>query len=437
VLDAAAQCRVAFVTLGCKVNRFESESIAAELLGGGARIVKEDQAHVVVVNTCTVTGEADAKARKAVRRALGGSLSPVVVVTGCLAVLDAPALTALGERVVVEPDKEHLASRVRELLGMSATESAPPARTGVGFRSRAILKVEDGCDAFCSYCIVPHARGGPRSVGRGFVVEEARRLVDAGVREIVLTGINVGRYRDADSGDDLPALLSAVAATGVERLRLSSIEPRDLTPRFLSIAAQTRALCPHLHVPLQSGSDSVLSAMGRDYTTDEYAESVRAARTAIPGLAVTTDVIAGFPGERDRDAAETLAFCEAVRFRKMHIFRYSPRRGTPAALLAGQVGSVEKSGRAVALRKLSGRLWREDVASRFGETRTVLAERVRSVASDELIVEGTTPDYLRVSARVAKGGHWTVQAGDCVRVRLTGVAGERVAAEVLEPVHDA
>lgn len=288
---------VAFRTLGCKVNRAESEAIAAELLGSGVRIAEEGGAAVVVINTCTVTGEADAKARKAIRHALALPCEPVVVVTGCLAVLDAGVLAALGSRVVVEADKTRVADTIRKLLGADALHGGgrrAAARVGdAAFRTRVALKVEDGCDAFCSYCIVPHARGVPRSVPLSEVAAEAAGLVAAGTREIVLTGVNIGRYDDA--GHDLGDVIARVGATGVARIRLSSIEPLDLTPRLLDVMRATPAVCAHLHVPLQAGSDAVLSAMGRAYSAAEFAQRVAAAREALPGLVLTTDVLAGFP----------------------------------------------------------------------------------------------------------------------------------------------
>ena len=391
---AAADVAVAFRTLGCKVNRVESDSIAAELLGRGARVVGEDEAAVVVINTCTVTAEADVKARKAVRQALRAMRAPVVVVTGCLAAVDAPALSALGERVVVESDKERVALRVAGLLGLDVDpQSHVKARTraGEGFRTRAMLKIEDGCDNFCTYCIVPRARGVPRAVTLGEAVAEAGGLVAAGTREIVLTGINIGRYRDLATGADLADLIGAVARTGIERLRLSSIEPPDLTKRLLAVLASTPAVCEHIHVPLQSGSDAVLSAMGRAYTTAEFAERIAAARGAIPGLAVTTDLIAGFPGETDDQHAETVAFVERMDFAKLHVFRYSVRPGTLAASMA-QVAPEVRSLRAAELRALGDQASERHVASRSGEMAEVLVERVAGP-----VASGTTRDYLKVA----------------------------------------
>jgi threonylcarbamoyladenosine tRNA methylthiotransferase MtaB len=383
--------RVAFRTLGCKVNRVESDAVAAELLGAGASVVAEDEASVIVINTCTVTGEADAKARKAVRHALRAAQAPVVVVTGCLASLDPNGLQALGDRVVVESDKTKVAGRVRELLGIADGGcDSPVVRSGDAFRTRALLKVEDGCDNFCTYCIVPHARGGPRAVPLEHVAAEAKRLVAAGVREIVLTGINIGRYRDEESGADLAALIDTLAATGISRLRLSSIEPPDLDERLLAVLSATPAVCEHLHVPLQSGSDAVLGAMGRTYTAEQYAERIQAARTALPGLAVTTDVIGGFPGETPEQHAETLAFVRRIDFAKLHVFRYSVRTGTPAALMA-QLPPAVIAARAAELRTLGDQLRGRFLARRLPATAGVLVE---SVEGDD--ATGTTRDYLRV-----------------------------------------
>ncbi|MBI5231644.1 MAG: MiaB/RimO family radical SAM methylthiotransferase [Coriobacteriales bacterium] len=411
----AARIGVTFKTLGCKVNQVESEDIAAELLGRGAQLVSEADAAVVIVNTCTVTGEADAKARKAVRHAIKGPGSPIVVVTGCLAAIDAEGLAALGDRVVVEADKGLIAPRVAELLGVAADQIAVPPRVGNGFRTRAQLKIEDGCDAYCTYCIVPYARGVPRSTPLDEILAETERLVEAGAREIVLTGINVGRYRDeARSGPgaaDLAAVIEAVAATGVERLRLSSVEPLDLSERLLAVLSATPAFCEHLHVPLQSADDEVLCAMGRGYTAEQYAERIAAAREALPGVAVTTDVIAGFPGETDAQADATLHFCDEIGFARLHVFRFSSRVGTPAGSMRA-VDPHVRAGRAAALRALDRRLRQRHAESRLGQTADVLVERV-SVAEGARLVQGTTRDYLQVRA-----GDASSSVGEILTVRL-------------------
>jgi len=400
---------VAFRTLGCKVNRVESEDVAADLIGRGAVLSAEDEAAVIVVNTCTVTGEADAKARKAVRRALKASGSPLVVVTGCLASLDPAGLSALGDRVVVEADKERVAARVAEHLALAGAPATTPVRAGQGFRTRAPLKVQDGCDNFCAYCIVPHARGNPRSVPLDDVLRTARGLLDAGARELVLTGINVGRYRDGVA--DLAGLVRALAALDPWRIRLSSIEPPDLTDDLL--AALAEAGVRHLHVPLQSGSDRVLAAMGRRYTAAEYLALIDPARFEGP-VAITTDVMVGFPGESAEDVAATGDVCERAGFTKLHVFRYSVRSGTPAASMSGQVSATDKAARAALLRETGDALRAAHVARAVGRAEDLLVESVDADGH----ASATTWDYLRVGF-VPAGA----LPGEIVRVRLAGESG--------------
>jgi len=381
--------RVAFVTLGCKVNQTETAALAGEL-GLPVNGCEPESADVVVINTCTVTGEADRKARKAVRHALGLPGAPVVVVTGCLAALDAAGLGALGDRVVVEADKALVSGRVKASLpGRWVSNGATVLRFA---RTRAQLKVEDGCDGFCTYCIVPYARGLPRPVPIERVMADAAAMVAAGAREIVLTGINIGRYDDR--GARLPEVIERVAATGVARIRLSSIEPADVDERLLAAASRTPAFCAHLHVPLQSGADEVLARMGRPYDAAAYADILGRARGAFPGIAISTDVIVGFPGETDAEFAETFAFVEDMAFSRLHVFRYSARGGTPAASMAGQVAPTVKAERAAALRELGERLAARYVASRVGERSELLVERV--VKGDGIpMAEGVTREYVR------------------------------------------
>jgi threonylcarbamoyladenosine tRNA methylthiotransferase MtaB len=394
---SAEPLRVAIRTLGCKVNRTESEGLAESLLASGIAIVEEESsADLVIVNTCTVTGEADAKARKEVRRALAAAAGPVVV-TGCLAAVDAASLRALDPRVVVEPDRTRLPLRVGSLLGIPALPSPEPAarlvpRAGAAFRTRVMVKIQDGCDRRCAYCIVPDARGLPRSEPATDLFARVTGLVNAGASEVVLTGINIGRYSDPESAiPDLGGLVRVLAGTGVPRLRISSIEPLDLTPVFVEAISAVGVVVPHLHVPLQSGCDRTLHAMGRGYVTADFASALARVREAVPGLAVTTDVIVGFPGETDADFSESLAFAEACAFAKLHVFRYSPRAGTPAADSGDQVPPAQKSARAESMRALSERLVRAHVAARAGTLAAVLVER-----SAEGAVVGTTEDGLHV-----------------------------------------
>lgn len=410
--------RVAIRTLGCKVNRSESEALAEALEAGRVSLAAGDEpADAIVVNTCTVTGEADSKARKEVRRALRDTDGPVIV-TGCLAALDADGLRSLGERVRVCADRASLLGEVTQVLGV-APEAASAAPAGPvtairgsaaspSFRTRALVKVQDGCDNRCAYCIVPDARGVPRSVASGEIVARVAALHSAGVAEVVLTGVNIGRYADPSGARDLATLAEAIASTGIRRIRLSSIEPPDLGDRLLAVLAATPAVAPHLHVPLQSGCDRTLAAMGRRYDTAQYARALERARAALPGLAVTTDVIVGFPDESDADFEESVAFIERCGFSGLHVFRYSKRSGTPAADAPGQVADAVKAERARRLRDVGAAAQHAHARARAGGSAALLVESVRDGEA-----RGTTEDHLRVCADVPGA-----RPGDLVAVTL-------------------
>ena len=422
--------RVAVRTLGCKVNQVESEQIVAELLGAGWEAVSEDSADVVVVNTCTVTGESDSKARKTIRHALRLPGRPSIVVTGCLAAVDATGLRALDGRVIVEHDVAKVAEQVSLAAGVrSVPPATPPVRSGEAFHTRAMVKIEDGCDAFCTYCIVPYARGLPRSVPADTVLRECEALVESGVREIVLTGINLGRYED--SGLDVSGLIRRIASSGIPRLRISSIEPLDLTEELLETLGATPAVCEHLHVPLQSGNDAVLRDMGRSYTTGDFARRLDAARQAIPGLAVSTDVIVGFPGETETQAEETRQFCLAMGFARLHVFRYSARSGTPAADRVDHVDPRERADRAQRMRVLDAELRGRHGRSRVGEVAEVLVERVATDDGSGLpFAVGTTRDYLRVRFAAPTAAD-TCPVGALVPVRLETVTSATVTGSIV------
>lgn len=413
---------VAVRTLGCKVNQAESDAIATALAASGAAVAVEDDAHVVVINTCTVTGEADRKARKAIRHALGLPSAPTVVVTGCLAAMDPDGVASLGDRVIVEPAKDRVAARVAAIVCKPDAHRPVVTRAVArgGSRARVQVKVQDGCDTFCSYCIVPYARGAPRSVPAAEVVGRVRELADAGVAEVVLTGINIGRY-DAD-GVTLPGLVAAVAATGVPRLRLSSIEPGDVSEELLAVAGSTPSFCRHLHVPLQSGSDTTLAAMARPYDAGTYAEVVARVRDALPGVALSSDVIVGFPGESPSDDETSRAFVESVGFARLHVFRYSARTGTPAAERADQVPASVKAERAQAMRATGTAGAARFLASAVGSCAEMLVERVvPGERSATPVVEGTTREYLRVRAASE-----SARPGDLLPVAIEGPASDGV-----------
>ena len=420
--------RVEVRTLGCKVNRSESEALAEALAGmgvavrdgtAGARSAAAPSADVIVVNTCTVTGEADAKARKEVRRALVATGGPVVV-TGCLAAVDAAGLGALGERVVVAADRGSLAGTVASLVGQlpfartaGAHDASADAPGRPPRRTRVLVKIQDGCDNRCAYCIVPDARGVPRSVRSADVVARVAALHREGAAEVVLTGVNIGRYSDSTGAGDLGALITDVAATGVRRIRVSSIEPPDLADRLLAAMADASAVAPHLHVPLQSGSDRTLAAMGRRYDSATFFEAIARARHALAELAVTTDVMVGFPGEGDDDFASSLDFITTCGFAKLHVFRYSRRAGTPAAASADQVSPAVINARAAILRALSAQLELAHCERRAGARATLLVERVR-----DGVACGTTEDHLRGTGRLE-----AVRPGDLVPVIVGCAAG--------------
>ena len=422
VAVAAEPPRIALRTLGCKVNRAESEALAEALAGRCTVVMDTDDAGIVVVNTCTVTGEADAKARKAVRHALAGGATTVLV-TGCLAAIDPQGLRDIDPRVVVEPDHTALPRRVAELAGVvpvpSTTQALRPVTLG---RTRVMVKVQDGCDHRCSYCIVPDARGSARSVATSDVLKRVRVLARAGAPEVVLTGVNVGRYDDPAGARSLASLIEAVAATPMARIHLSSIEPLDLDRRLLDALSSTPKIVPHLHVPLQSGSDATLEAMGRGYTASGYAAALEQARAAIPGLSVTTDVMAGFPGETDRDFEESLTFIEGAGFTRLHVFRYSPRAGTPAASRGDQIAPAVKSARADELRALSERLLRAHTLERVGTGMSACIERVSGG-----VARGTADDSLGVE--VASD---SLRRGTVLRVRIDATDGRGYSGTVLE-----
>lgn len=416
-MAAGAAPRVAFVNLGCRVNRVETDLIANRLERAGLVLVGEDDADLVVVNTCAVTGEAEAKTRKTVRHAAHLPQAPVVVATGCVANLAREELEGLAPNVIVEPDKARVAERAFAALGLDGDAvtdegvlAESPTPTG---RSRPGIKVQDGCDLRCTYCIVWKARGPARSLPAEQVLAAVREAVSRGAHEVVLTGINLGRY-GAPPGlagqSGLPSLLGRILEeTPIERVRLSSIEPPDVTDDLLDVmAASGGRVAPFLHVCLQSGCDATLRRMGRVYDAKAFADVVGRTREHLPQVALGTDVIVGFPGETDADFEESLAFCERMSFAKMHVFRYSRRPGTPAATAPHQVPPQVMAERARRMRDLAASLRAREAALHVGEVDSVLVEYPGRAVSSGLF------DVL-VDPRLA--------VGSFVRVRIAGDDG--------------
>ncbi|OPZ50747.1 MAG: Threonylcarbamoyladenosine tRNA methylthiotransferase MtaB [Firmicutes bacterium ADurb.BinA052] len=424
--------RVAIATLGCKVNQYDSDALAAEFGRAGFEVVPfGDRADVYVVNTCTVTQIGDKKSRQLIRRAHAKNPEAVVVATGCY-VQASPSEAAAIPGVSVVSGTSDRAGIVRAVTDLVQNQGATAVLVsdigecriyeelpseGTAERTRAYVKIEDGCENFCAYCKVPYVRGPVRSRDFERIREEVARLCARGFREIVLTGIDLGAYgRDFGGSPSLADVLQMAARTeGIARLRLSSVDPTDVTDRLLDIMGSEPAVCPHLHVPLQSGDDHVLERMNRRYTSAQFEAVVARARARVPDLAVTSDVIVGFPGEDEAAFEATMALCGRVGFSRLHVFQYSRRRGTVAAGLAGQVPREDKQRRSERLIALGRELALKFHRGLLGQIVHVLVEKSHGAAC-----EGLTGNYVRV---VADGGAQTeglaLQPGAMAAVLVT------------------
>ncbi|GIW39720.1 MAG: tRNA (N(6)-L-threonylcarbamoyladenosine(37)-C(2))-methylthiotransferase MtaB [Candidatus Binatia bacterium] len=429
--------KVAIATLGCKVNLYDSATLESRLVAEGHEVVEFGPgADVYVVNSCAVTDRADAESRRLARRARRLAPGSRVVLTGCYAQTD-PRGAALPEVdfVVGTNRLEDLLRAVRGELGSGSKVFVDDVRTARSVRTlgagtfcgqtRAFLKIQEGCDLFCSFCIVPFARGRSRSVPPRIVLEELGRLASLGYREVVLTGVHLGGYgKDLEPPLDLAALLEAVAEHGpVPRIRLSSLDPPEVTGRLLEVLAAAPCFCPHLHVPIQSGSDSVLRRMRRRYDRSLVAERIRAIRQRLPEASIGTDLIAGFPGESEKDFEETLELVEELPLTYLHVFPYSPRRGTTAAKLPGHLPREVVRDRAARLRELDARKRSSFARSFLGKTLPVLLEPAPDSGGPQ---EGYSRNYLRVRVEPRKG-----VANVEVPVRVTGEDGGKLRGRAL------
>lgn len=359
----------------------ESEAIAAALLAlGWTRATDAADCDVAILNTCTVTGEADAKNRKALRTLLRAGKAAIIV-TGCAVNIDTARYADVDPRISCEHDKERIpALAVRLARDTAAVSTAISDQTTMdrsdsGFRTRVDLKIQDGCDNACSYCIVHVARGPARSVPAATVISRARTLADAGTRELVLVGIDLAAYRDADI--DLARLVTLLQEkTDIGRVRVSSVEPQSVTPTLVDVLAHSEGrLCRHLHLCLQSGSDKVLREMNRRYDADAFCALANRLHEAVPRIALSTDVIVGFPGETEDDFARTCKLVERCGFMRLHVFRYSKRPGTPAAIRDDQVDPKIKAARSQILIDLGRHLALSDMERRLGTIEEVVIER--------------------------------------------------------------
>ncbi len=401
--------KVAFYTLGCKVNQYETEAMAEAFEHAGYEVVDfEEAADVYVINTCTVTGLSSRKSRQAIRRAKQLNRGAVVAAVGCypqtareevenIPEVDIVAGTAdrlrLPEYVERFRNGEGRITAVGNIMKNREFEDMKIER--YKGRTRAFLKIQEGCSQFCSYCIIPYARGPIRSRPAEDVAAEVCKLAEAGFKEVVLTGIHIASY-GKDRGQirlmDLVKLIHGVE--GIERIRLGSIEPTMITEEFVAQAAAMEKLCPHYHISLQSGCDETLARMNRKYKTAEYKKAVEMLREQIPDAAVTTDVMVGFPGETEEEFNKTFEFLETIRFARMHVFKYSPRKGTPAAAYEGQVDGTVKEYRSAKVIELSDRCAFEFHSRFLGREMPVLYEQ--EVKGSSGVYEGLTPNYIRV-----------------------------------------
>jgi threonylcarbamoyladenosine tRNA methylthiotransferase MtaB len=408
--------RIYLETLGCRLNFAETAALGRQLAGAGHVLAPSaDQADLCVLNSCAVTGEAARKSRQLARQMARANPDARLLVTGCYATLEGATAVALPNvaLVVGNARKDDLRAEIGDLGARLWPDDAkaepqrelyePPvmqtAIAGAKNRTRAFVKAQDGCNNRCTFCIVTVARGAERSRRISSVVDEINGLHAAGYQEAVLTGVHLGAY-GRDLGVDLRSLVSALLMdTAIPRLRLSSLEPFDLAPDFFDLWAWSgRRLMPHLHLPAQSGSDAVLHRMARRNRVADFEALAAAAQGAIPGLTITTDLIAGFPGETEADFEETLDFARRVGFAHIHVFAYSARAGTAAARFDGQVPAAERIRRSRVLDALSSELGRNARAAFLDEQRPVLWESSTASGSGMQLWSGLTDNYLRVVA---------------------------------------
>lgn len=427
---------VSFATLGCKTNQFESASMQESLQSAGYQVVPFDEgADLVIVNTCTVTNATDAQSRNLIRRARKLNGACRVVVTGCYAQVDPEALQELpGVSLVIgNEEKQRLLDYLTEDQETTAVVVSdirqvekvclPPLTTFSG-RSRAFVQIQNGCDAFCSYCIIPYARGASRSATPDEILQQIDGLVAAGFQEIVLTGIHIGGYgADLDTPMSLNDLVRRIEfETGIRRLRLGSIEPTELTEELLETVASSQVICQHLHIPLQAGNDRVLQRMKRTYSTEFFGQLLERVRDSIPDAAICLDVITGFPGETEEEFESAYNFISRLPLTDLHVFPYSKRPGTPAAGYSDQVpGDVSKA-RAERLRHLAAEKHRSFAEGFIGEELEIVVES----GEKEGLLKGVSRNYLdiRFSGEAAL-------SGQCVMVKPVCWQGESLHAMLL------
>lgn len=404
--------KVAFCTLGCKVNQYETEAITEMFKKNGYEVVDfEEVADIYIVNTCTVTNLSDRKSRQMIRRAKKNNKDSVIVAVGCYAQVSPDEVLSIPEvnLVIGTKDKGKILENINSIkegqdkfnLVQDIMKTREFEELGVEVykeRTRAFIKIQEGCNQFCSYCIIPYARGPIRSRPVEYVLDEVKKLVLNGYKEIVLTGIHIASYgKDIKTTSLLDIIKKVHEIDGVERIRLGSIEPTIITHDFVNEISKLKKVCPHFHISLQSGCDSTLKRMNRKYTTEEYRASVGLLRDVLKDVSITTDIMVGFPGETDMEFNETVRFLEEISFAAMHVFKYSQRKGTPAADYTEQVSPQKKDKRSNVLIELSSRKTKEFNKRYEGRIMQVLFEQ--DVKGKGGIIEGLTSNYIKVQCK--------------------------------------
>lgn len=434
--------KIAFYTLGCKVNQADTASMENLFLRSGHQLVSFDgEADVYIINTCVVTNTGQRKSRQTIHRAIRKNPNALIVVTGCYPQTAAEEVKAIAgvDMIIGNQDRAQIVQLVEERLAHRQTDTLDAvhkltastafeemAAGDITDKTRAFLKIQEGCNQFCTYCIIPYARGPLRSRSLESIRTETQRLISAGFKEIVLIGIHLGCY--GKENPDGPTLYDAVKTVldvpGVQRLRLGSLESVEVEPRLLTLMQEDARFCRHLHLPLQSGCDKTLQAMHRPYTTAKFQTLLADIKTKVPDIAITTDVIVGFPGETEADFETTCKFAESCGFSKMHIFPFSARKGTPAEKFAGAVTEAVKKERADILGKIDETMHKTFLQAMVGQNAEVLFEQ----PAGEDYFEGLTGNYQRVF--VKSGGRNL--GGEILPVKITAFDGEKLLGEIIK-----
>ena len=400
---------VAFIPCGCKVNQYETNAIAQKFIEKGyTKVEFDERADIYIINTCTVTSMADKKSRQIIRQAKTHNKNAIVVATGCYAQVSKAELEKIEELdiIVGNTEKNNIVKIVEEYSN-SKEEEVGKIEEEKEFqdfgtvtyteKTRAVIKVQDGCNNFCSYCIIPYAKGRVRSRKPESVIKEVKEIVKEGIKEVVITGIHVASYgKDFEDGTRLIDLLEQInKIEGLKRIRLGSLEPNLITPEFVERLGNVDKICDHFHLSLQSGCDETLKRMNRKYTTQEFENGVNLLRKKFPEVALTTDIIVGFPGETEEEFNTTYKFLSKIKFSKMHVFKYSQRKGTVAAKMKNQVNPQIKEERSNKLIELSNKNEIEFLDNNLGKELEVLFE----TKTQNGYTEGHTTNYITVKSK--------------------------------------